>query len=81
MTYAATPEGAALRLLEMIAWAEGKNLCTDEPNYAAPKRDWILTTYAQCLCVVKDYSKAADDIRARSVHQADTPVDRSADRT
>jgi hypothetical protein len=42
-----TTEGAAMRLLELVARAEGKSL--DAGKGSAPTRDWILKTYAQCL--------------------------------
>jgi hypothetical protein len=48
----ATPHGAALVLLRMIAWAEGKNLNTTGGNADAPTRAWILWTYAQCYQTV-----------------------------
>ncbi len=44
-----TPHAAALSLLHIIAWSEGKALNLNSGNARAPSRDWILWTYAQCL--------------------------------
>jgi hypothetical protein len=48
-----TPVGVALELTQLIAWAEGKPLNKTGGNGNAPSREWILTTYAQCLETVK----------------------------
>ena len=58
-----TPEGAALRLLEYIAWAENKEIDTSKTPTRAPSRGWILATYGQCLSVVKDYPNAEDYLK------------------
>lgn len=44
-----TPEGVAYKLLELVAVAEGKKLQSGAPS---ADRDWILSTYAQCLQAV-----------------------------
>jgi hypothetical protein len=44
-----TPHGAALSILRMIAFSEGKNLNFSSENAGAPTREWLLWTYAQCL--------------------------------
>jgi hypothetical protein len=45
-----TPTGAALELMRIIAFCEGKNIkYATTGNANAPSRAWILTTYAQCL--------------------------------
>jgi hypothetical protein len=49
-----TPNEAALQLMRLIAWSEGKNVKTDGGNARAPSRDWILWTYAQCLKTAQD---------------------------
>ena len=47
-----TAHGAALGLLRLIAFAEGKNLEAGSlDNSRTPNREWILWTYAQCLHV------------------------------
>jgi hypothetical protein len=49
-----TPHGAALTLLRIIAFGEGKNLQLSGGNANAPSREWVLWTYAQCLQTVLD---------------------------
>lgn len=44
-----TPHGAALTLMQFIAWAEQKSLRIEGGNAGAPSRQWIISTYAQCL--------------------------------
>jgi hypothetical protein len=60
MTADVTPEGAALTLLQMVAWAEDKTLKTVGGSAGAPSRDWILWTYAQCLQTVKNPMQVQD---------------------
>ena len=43
---------AALDLLHLIAWAEGKETNMSTGNANAPSREWLLSTYAQCLHTV-----------------------------
>jgi hypothetical protein len=46
-----SPEYVAYRLFRDIAQAEGKVLAGH--NEPKPDREWILTTYAECLNVVQ----------------------------
>ena len=54
MSNEVTPHGAALSLLQYIAWSEGKNLNTGMGNANAPSREWLLWTFAQCLKTSND---------------------------
>jgi hypothetical protein len=56
MSEGMTPESAAMSLLRYIAWAEGKELALQGGNAGAPSREWILTTYAQCLALTASKS-------------------------
>jgi len=51
-------QAAALELMYLIGWSEGKNLNVNGGNDRAPKRDWIIMTYAQCLFAVQDPGNA-----------------------
>jgi len=46
-----SPEQVAYKLMERIAHAEGKPLYSGTASY---DRNWVLTTYAECLRTVKD---------------------------
>ncbi len=50
----ATPHGVAYNMMLFIAWSEGKNINTMGENTNAPNRNWILSTYAQCLETIND---------------------------
>ena len=47
-----TPEEAALELLKMLAFVEKRKLSLTDHG-AIPDRDWLLSTYAECLQVAK----------------------------
>lgn len=47
-----SPEYVAYQLLHIVAEAEKVSLSADE-NHDMPDRDWILSTYAQCLLAVR----------------------------
>jgi hypothetical protein len=51
----ATPEGAALVLLQLIANAEHNTFGNNE----SPDRSWILATYSECLRTVRGSPSAA----------------------
>ncbi len=53
-----TPQAIALRLLEIIAKAEGKRL---ELIGSDVPKDWILGTYAECLATVDSPYGRLDD--------------------
>ena len=46
-----SPQAVALRLLEIIAVNEGKRL--SDPDHA-PDRQWVLSTYKECIDTVLD---------------------------
>lgn len=48
---AESQEAVALELLKIIAAIEDK--CIDERDRQKPDREWILTTYAQCLALTR----------------------------
>jgi hypothetical protein len=49
-----TPQGAALELLRLIAFNEGKEIDVTKIGNTSksPNRAWILWTYAQCMQIV-----------------------------
>jgi len=52
MPPSATPESAALSLLQLIARAEGKFFDSGR-HPANTDRQWILETYAECLSTIR----------------------------
>lgn len=48
-------EAVAYALLEVIARSEGKELPNGLVAADLPDRQWVLTTYAECLRVVNGY--------------------------
>jgi hypothetical protein len=64
---AESPEAVALALLEMVAVAENKDLrSTSRSN--VPSKDWLLTTYAECLRTVR---KGKTDKEREKDHEKD----------
>jgi hypothetical protein len=47
-------EAVALQLLHIVAFTEGKSLFNQD---GASSREWILSTYAECLKVTKGKTK------------------------
>jgi hypothetical protein len=45
-----SPEQVAYKLLQLVAKSEGFSLSSGESQ---PNKEWILTTYAQCLHTVR----------------------------
>ena len=55
-----TPEAVAYALMRDIAVAEGVRLSPGDPATIPADREWILTTYAECLNAAKaELPKAA----------------------
>jgi hypothetical protein len=48
-----SPEQIAWRLLQAIASNEGKTTQTSMSGGATANRDWLLSTYAECIRVVR----------------------------
>lgn len=52
MAYPETPEAVALRLLEIIAFVEGKRIPGNQGGGNNANGKWVLDTYAECLQAV-----------------------------
>ena len=57
-----TPQAVALQLVHLIADAEGKALRAQAVG-DIPTREWILTTYHQCLLTVQDQGHHHDRLQ------------------
>jgi hypothetical protein len=53
MAYPETPEAAALRLLDIVAFVEGKRIPGTQGSHDADRK-WVLDTYTECLRAVTD---------------------------
>jgi hypothetical protein len=49
-----SPEEVAYKLLHDIGYAEGKRFTHGTNNPATVDRQWLLSTYAECLRTVRD---------------------------
>lgn len=49
-----SPEQVAFKLLQIIAHNEGKYLQASSTAANHPDRQWLLSTYAECLRTVRD---------------------------
>jgi hypothetical protein len=47
-----SPEQVAFKLLQVVAYVEGKSLAAAQGG-TKPDRKWVLETYVQCLTAVK----------------------------
>ena len=54
-----SPEEVALKLLRVIAEVERKSLHANPSNgYQTVDRNWLLSTYSECLSAVRGYRDA-----------------------
>lgn len=59
-----SPEQVAYKLLQDIAKCEGMDLFADGKKIVA-SREWILSTYAQCLMTVRRPGTVAEHLRVK----------------
>jgi len=63
-----TPEQVALALFHMIASVEQRAMHSGTTGgWKSADRQWILTTYAECLCTIQEPQAKASELRQRSI--------------